>query len=188
MAVYRQEFLDALTLLAQACNDMAAKGRLRPVLVGGAAVEFHTGSAMVSGDFDFVTADQREFEEILLVYGFKREDRPGWFQMGLYHPELSLGVQVVSGELFDGKCEWAKIQLVEVGEDGTVVPIAGIEDMIADRLGQFVASAQRDHEMLDQAVKLFQLADSLDGAYLEKRIREDTIGELGAGYLRERAG
>jgi hypothetical protein len=33
--------------------------------------------------------------------------------------------------------------------------------------------------MLDQAVKLFQLADSLDEAYLDKRIRDETIGELG---------
>jgi hypothetical protein len=65
MAVFRPEFIEALTLLARACSDLEAKGFQRPVLVGGAAVEFHTGSAVVSGDFDFVTADQREFEDVL---------------------------------------------------------------------------------------------------------------------------
>src|SRR5271154_5357670 len=84
-SVFRPEFLHALTLLARACDDLHAKGYSRPVLVGGGAVEFHTGSALVSGDFDFVTEWQREFEEALIIYGFVREDRPERLQIGLYH-------------------------------------------------------------------------------------------------------
>jgi hypothetical protein len=56
MATYRPEIVEALNLLAAAFNDVVAAGYARPVLVGGAAVEFYTGGAVVSGDFDVVTA------------------------------------------------------------------------------------------------------------------------------------
>jgi hypothetical protein len=35
------------------------------------------------------------------------------------------------------------------------------------------------------AIKLFQLADSLDEAYLERRIREDTLGDFSLACLKE---
>jgi hypothetical protein len=114
MAVFRPEFIEALSLLAKACEDVASRGYERPILVGGAAVEFHTGSAVVSGDFDFVTGDQRAFEEALMVYGFRKEDRTGRLLRGLYHPDLLLGVEVVSGSPFDGHSDQQRIQLVEV--------------------------------------------------------------------------
>jgi hypothetical protein len=68
--------------------------------------------------------------------------------------------------------------------EGKTVAIAPVEDMIADRMGQYASTTSRVPEMLDQAVKLFLLADALDEAYLEKRIREETLGELGLEFLR----
>src|SRR5258708_733620 len=56
--VFRLEFIEALRLLALACEEVATRGYERPVLVGGAAVEFHTGGAVASGDFDFVSEEQ----------------------------------------------------------------------------------------------------------------------------------
>ena len=41
--------------------------------------------------------------------------------------------------------------------------------------------------MLDQAIKLFRLADSLDEAHLDAGIRDETHAELDLGYLNERA-
>lgn len=185
--VFRPEFIEALTLLARVCDDMAARGYRRPVLVGGAAVEFHTGSALVSGDFDFVADDQRVFEEALVARGFRREDRAGRLLRGLYHPELLLGVEVVSGLLFDGHSDPARIELVEI-LDGKAVAIAPVEDLIADRMGQYISTQVRVPEMLDQAIKMFQLADRLDEDYLDKRIRDETSGELGLEYLKGRIG
>jgi hypothetical protein len=66
MNTYRPEYLEALRLLADAFGDVVGAGFMRPVLVGGAAVEFYTGSAVVSGDFDVVTDAQRELEQALL--------------------------------------------------------------------------------------------------------------------------
>ena len=76
------------------------------------------------------------------------------------------------------------MQLVEIIK---AMAIAPIEDLIADRLGQYVSTPSRVPEMLDQAVKLFKFADSLDETYLDKRIREDTCGELGLEELRDLA-
>jgi hypothetical protein len=184
MAVFRPAFIEALSLLAMACDDLTNKGYERPVLVGGAAVEFHTGSLVVSGDFDFVTDDQLAFEETLIRYGFRREDRVNRLLRGLYHPELSLGVEVVSGSLFDGRSDLRRVQLVEI-VDGKAVAIAPVEDLIADRMGQYASTENRIPEMLDQALHLYRLADHLDEAYLEKRIGEETDGELDLMCLKE---
>lgn len=186
MSLFRPEFIEALSLLAMACDDVAASGYDRPILVGGAPVEFHTGSAVVSGDFDFVTEEQRAFEGALICYGFRREDRSERLLRGLYHPELGLGVEVVSGQLLDGRSDARRVQLVEI-VDQKAVAIAPVEDMIADRLGQYVSTQNRPPEMLDQAIKLFRLANSLDEAYLDVRIRDETGAELDLGYLRERS-
>ena len=62
---YRPAFAAALGLFARASEDMKALGFLPPVLVGGAAVEFYSGSTISTGDFDIVTARQDQFEDIL---------------------------------------------------------------------------------------------------------------------------
>src|SRR6266704_3070912 len=99
---FRKEFVDALTLLAVAFDRVVEQGYERPILVGGGAVEFYTGGAVVSGDFDVVTDAQVVFEAALVDLGFRREDRPGHLLRGLYHPTLDVGVECVSGPLFGG--------------------------------------------------------------------------------------
>jgi hypothetical protein len=94
-------------------------------------------------------------------------------------------VEVVSGSLFEGRSDLNRVLLVDIAE-GKAVAIAPIEDLIADRMGQYVSTASRVPEMLDQATKLLLLADSLDETYLERRIREETLGELGLEVLRSR--
>ena len=183
MALFRPAFIEALSLLAKACDDLADKGYERPILVGGAAVEFHTGGLVVSGDFDFVTDDQQAFEAALTRYGFRRENRVNRLLRGLYHPQFSVGVEVVSGRLFDGRSDLHRVQLVEI-VDGKAVAIAAVEDLIADRMGQYASTEIRIPEMLDQAIQLFRLADHLDEAYLAKRIAEETNGELDLAYLK----
>jgi len=82
-------------------------------------------------------------------------------------------VQLVSGRLFDGRTDPQRITLLPI-EDGGTIALAPIEDMIADRLGQYAASDGRDGEMLDQARLLFKLAGDIDREYLIKRALEET--------------
>lgn len=87
-SVYRPAYLEGLRLLAEAFEEVVSQGFDRPVIVGGAAVEFHTGGDVASGDFDVVTEAQRELERSLKSRGFVRPEGPGALIRGLHHPGL----------------------------------------------------------------------------------------------------
>jgi hypothetical protein len=59
--------------------------------------------------------------------------------------------------------------------------IIAIEDMIADRLGQYASGTAP--EMLQQARTLFSLYPDADLIYMERRIREETAGKHGIEIL-----
>ena len=183
MSEFRKEFIQALELLARAFERVVQDGYSRPILVGGAAVEFHTGGAVVSGDFDIVTSAEDAFQRALLAEGFRKEDRPGWLLRGYYHPELAMGVEVVGRALFDGHTDEAKVIIVQVAPDAAVA-VAPVEDLIADRMAQFASTATGVNEMLEQAVRLFQLAPPMDEDYLNRRIGAETAGAYDLAFLR----
>jgi hypothetical protein len=186
MGVFRPAFIEALSLLAQVCDEVERKGYPRPILVGGAAVEFHSGGAVISGDFDFVTPAHEAFEELLPKYGFIIEEkRHGGGMKSFRHPTLDLGVEVLSDHLYSGS-DVTRVRLVEV-VDGKRIAISPIEDLIADRLGQYADDGQRV-EMLGQAIRLFKLAREPDEDYLDGRIRGQTGDEWSLARLKERAG
>ena len=85
---FRPEFLRALELLGRACARVAARGQIPPILVGGAVVEYYTGSEYVSGDFDLQTKAPEPLATELLTLGFRREDRQGRMLKGFYHRDF----------------------------------------------------------------------------------------------------
>ena len=175
-ALYRPEFEAALRILAQVSVAIDGKGFNPPVLVGGGAVEIYTQGAITTGDFDLVTGRQEELEQLLQQYGFVRPSGPGMAMRGWIHPGLALGFEVVSGTLLDGLADRDKVQVIAVGDAGSIAVIAP-EDMIADRMGQWASGSAP--EMLGQARALFALCEGLDLAYMERRIREETANEHG---------
>ena len=182
MTTYRAEYVEALALLATASAAVRAAGRPAPILVGGAVVEFDTGGQVVSGDFDFVSTDDEPFAQALVKLGFEQGDGRSRRRMTFVHPQLAMGVELVSGAYFDGRGDRSRVRLVQVA--GAAISMAPTEDLIADRLGQWVALGRRDGYLLQQAALLFRLAEDLDAAYLDRRIREDTSGDLGLDFLR----
>ena len=173
---YRPEFEAALRLFAQVSEAMHRRGFLRPVLVGGAAVELYTGSAITTGDFDLATGRQDAFEEELQRVGFVRPSGPGAMTRGWVHPDLRLGFEVVSATLLDGMAERERVRRVTLEPEGTI-EVLSVEDMIADRVGQYASGTARDR--LDQARALFALFPDVDRAYLERRIRYESAGDHG---------
>lgn len=159
---------------------MIEAGFLAPVLVGGGAVEYYTGSEVTTGDFDIVTARQEEFEQQLLLLGFTKPIGVGHTSLGWVHPDLRLGFEVVADCLLDGMADRDRVSLVELGQDGTVTVIS-VEDMIADRMGQYASGTAP--EMLEQARALFAFHDDADMAYMEQRIRYETGGDYGVAQL-----
>lgn len=182
----RDEFVAGLKILAAAFDEVVARGHDRPILVGGAAVEFYTSGAIISGDFDVVTPAEGALVSALLHRGFRKEDRAGWVRRGYYHPQLSIGLEVVGRVLFEGHGDPARALLVEIAPEARVAIVA-IEDLIADRMGQFCSVPQGVSEMLEQAVTLLRLAESLDDDYLDKRILKETSGECDLEFLKSRA-
>lgn len=180
--VYRPQFEAALRAFARASEAMKREGLSAPVLVGGAAVELYSSSAIATGDFDISTAWQEEFEKILQDQGFVRPSGPGKLTRGWIHPDLGLGFEVVSSTLLDGQADRERVRLIDFGGDGEIAVIS-VEDMIADRMGQYASGTARD--MLGQAQRLFQLHEDADLVYLELRIRQETFGDHGIQTLEE---
>ena len=177
---FRPEFEAALTILARVGKRMKAQGCLLPVLVGGGAVELYSNSAIMTGDFDLSTARQDIFEQALRDEGFVRPSGPGMATRGWIHRDLKLGFEVVSDRLLDGNADRDRIRLISVADVGEIAVIS-VEDMIADRMGQYASGTAR--EMLAQAQALFHLYPDADRAYMEKRIREETAGDHGIEAL-----
>ncbi len=185
MGAFRPEFEHALALGAAASDAVAKAGHPRPILVGGGAVEFFTSGAVTSGDFDFVTEAVAAFTAALLALGFRRENCVGHLLRGLYHPDFDIGVEIVSGQLYDGRSDRSRLILVDV--HGHQLRLPPVENLIADRMGQFNSSPGGVPAMLDQAVKLYLLANEIDEAYLDRGIRNETAGDYGLVFLRDYA-
>jgi hypothetical protein len=169
----------------------ARSAHARPVLIGGGAVEFYIGGAVASGDFDVVTGARAELEQALFGRGFVRPAVPGSLRRGLVHPGSGMSVAVVSGRLFDGHSDVGRIRIIELAS-GESLNVPPVEDMIADRMGQFNARAGDDADMLAQALVLYRVSREnleirLDEAYLHTRIRAETLGDYGSDSLRETA-
>ena len=117
-----------------------------------------------------------------MALGFTQPSEPGWLTRSLYHPDLLMAVQVVSGSLMDGKADPARIQVIEV-EAGASLRVIPVEDLIADRMAQALDGRRIRKDMQNQAVRLFQLAEGLDKDYLDARIRTETGSDASLATL-----
>ena len=181
MSGYRPEFEAALRLFARVSEAMKARGFEAPVLVGGAAVEIYSLSAINTGDFDIATGAQDSFEEELQRHGFIRPSGPGMATRGWIHPDLRLGFEVVTSTLLDGMADRDRVERLDLHPDGEVFVLA-VEDIIADRMGQYASGTAP--EMREQARRLFMLHDQADLDYMEKRIRYESGGDYGVADLK----
>lgn len=178
IAQFRPEYLHALELLGRACVRVQARGISPPVLVGGAVVEYYTGGAYTSGDFDLQTSAEPPFIEELLALGFRHEDRTGRMLKGFYHPDFDLGVELVSGQLFDGRADRSRLHNVRLADD-SLIRVASAEDIVADRVGQYLSDPQHRQASLDQARTVYLLLEpQLDNTYLTQRLNDETAGEI----------
>jgi hypothetical protein len=178
---WRPEFLAALRMLARASEGLAQRGYARPVLVGGGAVEFYTGSAIMTGDIDVTTPVQPELEEELQKLGFVRPSGPGKSTRGWIHPDIGLGFEVVGSSPMGDTPDQVRLRLVRPDPAEPGLRVLSLEDMIADRMGQYASGTAR--EMLDQARELYALATKMDRDYLDQRIRTETMGDYGVDAL-----
>jgi hypothetical protein len=177
MSDYRPAFEAALALFARISEAMMERDLPRPVLVGGAAAEFYSVSALTTGDFDICSIAQPELEEEMQRFGFVRPSGAGRSLRGWVHPDLGLGFEVVADVPMDGNVDAAHIRLVRPIGETALFRIISVEDLIADRMGQYASGTARDR--IDQARLLLALHPNVDIDYLERRIREESMGDYG---------
>lgn len=185
MSPHRPELLAALAMLARVSEALRLRGLPRPILVGGGAAEYYSGSALMTGDIDITTPAQAELEEELTRLGFTKPEGLGHTPLGWVHPELGLGFEVVADTPMNGAVDYRRILLIDAIAEGPAFALIPAEDLIADRMGQYASGSAP--EMLEQARVLFRLQYDLDLPYLERRIREETIGDHGIEDLQSPA-
>lgn len=136
---------------------------LRPIIVGGLAVEIYTRNEYTTLDIDLIFS-QRDIADFYLTrIGFKREGRH-WF-----HRELMISIEIPNDMLEDADVD--KIVEIEL-PDGLNVFVIGIEDIILDRLRACIH--WKSTSDCEWAKRLFLLhEDRLDHAYLNEQAKKD---------------
>jgi hypothetical protein len=172
------EYLALLTRLGQVAFVLRAESGEDAVLVGGAAVAFYTDGHYATGDFDVFFQDAARFAAAMARFGFVREAGSGRFLNAWYLPECPhYGVQLVGGQLFDGLSDRRRMRVIQLSASSQVT-LPAIEDLIADRIGQYCSLPDNpDESSLEQARLLLKLADRVDWTYLRSRI-EDEQGDI----------
>lgn len=99
---------------------------LRPVLVGGGAVEFYTAADYQTEDIDLLVPSRPDVTEIMEALDFDRRGRD------FHHRALDLFVEFPGAALQPGE------EAVGVVVDGVETLVVSIEDLILDRLRAFV--------------------------------------------------
>lgn len=118
----------------------------------------------------------------MVLAGFVRPSGAGQMLKGWVHPKLKLGFEIVADVPMDGNVDAAHIRLVQPIGEGALFRVISVEDLIADRMGQYASGTARDR--LDQAKLLLALHPDADFGYLERRIREETMGDHGIEDLK----
>lgn len=138
----------------------------------------NSGSAIMTGDIDVTSPVQPELEEELQLLGFVRPNGSGQSLRGWIHRDLGLGFEVVGGSPMGGGIDPARLRLVAPIGETARFRIISVEDLIADRMGQYASGSAP--EMLGQAQTLLSLYPNIDRVYLEGRVRQETVGDYGA--------
>ena len=145
---------------------MAKRGLPRPILLGGGAAEYHSGSALMTGDIDLASPAQAELEE----------ECSAWASFVLRGPAPSCAGGFIQNWLLASK--WLRKRQWWDGRPRAATPggaaresarfrISTVEDLIADRMGQYASGTAP--EMLEQAKILRTWIEPISSAASRRR-------------------
>ncbi len=112
-----------VAVIAEALKAQA----IRPIVVGGSAVEFYTFGGYATADVDLVVGDRAALGEVLARLGFRSEGRM-W-----YRDDLDIVLECPDEDLAGDSGRVLEVQIEDM-----VCPVIGIEDLIVDRLNGYV--------------------------------------------------
>jgi len=135
--------------------------QIKPILIGGCALEYYTLGGHSTYDIDIAVADHQQLSITLDRLGFHKEGR-FW-----NHSNLDIVIESPAGSLVNETAP-----LTEVHMDGLKCFIIGLEDLIIDRLNGYVHWKWEDD---GRYVKLMlkTYVDKINWQYLEKRSQQE---------------
>ncbi|RJQ28502.1 MAG: UbiD family decarboxylase [Peptococcaceae bacterium] len=163
--------LGTLAVLTEALKPIGVK----PILVGGRALEFYTLGGYATKDIDLVINGREQAKAVLAAMGFLR--RPG--ERHWYHEELDLAIEI-PGEFLAGSKD--KLSTVEI--NGMEAFIIGIEDLIIDRLA--AAKFWKSRGDAQWAAKLLALhTREIDMEYLQNTAGKEQVEDVLKEVIRQ---
>jgi hypothetical protein len=147
--------------VAALINRLVRPAGWRAIVIGGLAVEFWTDGAYTTSDVDLYLPRVPAVDDVFARMGFAKEGRH-WILR-----EHELFVEAPAASPADAE-EVTEVEL----SSGDVVLVLSIEDVIIDRLHQFVSGGHRD--VAEQGMTLL-LSDELDRGRLVDRARGEGL-------------
>lgn len=156
-------FRKRIKALSYICQLLRKSG-IRPILVGGHAVELYTAGHYSTVDIDLVLSGYEDAGEILVRLGFVKESRH-W-----YYKPLNILIEIPDNVLA-GSLE--KVNQIMV-EEGFSIDVIGIEDLILDRVRAYVHwNSPRDREWA--LIMMGSLWDKIDFRYLKETAKAEEV-------------
>lgn len=153
--------LAVLAVLTDALEPLVGK----PILVGGAAVEFYTLGGYATRDMDVLTPGLPAVDKAMQELGFTREGRY-WVREDI-QALIGMPAPPLAGDVH-------RVLNLSIGD--SQVHIIGVEDLVIDRLNACVH--WKSAEDGRWAGKLLAgNADSIDWEYLQERARKEGVDE-----------
>jgi predicted nucleotidyltransferase len=148
---------------------------IRPVIVGGLAVEIYTRSDYTTVDIDMIVSDRELAGQVLVQLGFSVEGRH-W-----YHEKLMVSIEIPNDILEDA--DDSKVTELQISYDLKVYVI-GIEDIILDRLRACIH--WKSSSDCEWGKRMFLLHhDRLDIEYMKEVSKKDLTSNLLDRWLKE---
>lgn len=148
-------------VITQATADLG----VRPVLVGGAAVEFYTLGGYATQDVDIVMPSSPQIDDAMSGLGFEKSGRY-WVRADL-DVMLEAPPPPLAGD---------PDRVVEIQVESWKVYVIGIEDLVIDRLNAQVHwQSDEDRRWAERLVA--GAPDTIDWPYLERRARDEGVEE-----------
>lgn len=137
---------------------------IKPILVGGGALEFYTQGSYTTLDVNMVVAGREHAKKVLEEMGFHRmRGQRSW-----YNEELELSVEIPD-DVLAGSMD--RVVSVDMG-GGLTAYVIGVEDLIIDRLNAYKYwKSLNDGEWA--AATLAIHFDEIDLEYLKVRAEEE---------------
>lgn len=151
----RKRRLLALGLLTR----LLAPSGIRPILIGGGALEFYTAGGYATADVDLALPSAPEVDAAFKHLGFQREGRY-WHRM-----DLDLLFEAPAPAGLPGE----NAPRTEVEVEGLPVEVIGVEDLLVDRLRAWIHWRSEEDERWCRRLSALY-GERMDWAYIKGRV------------------